>query len=328
MKRVIAVMMTLLLILPCVSYAAERIDVDKECSLTISYIDGTTPVAGAICKIYYVATTDDTGEVEMTGDFANYKIDLPRGKDHDKEWNELALTFKSYACRDKIEPVTTATIGDDGTVTVGGPNTGILMPGLYLVAPQVATLGNFEYTGQPIMTFLPGTDSEKNVRAYDWSINIKYNKKEVPPFDPDDDPTHVDISAVKIWKDKGYEKKRPEYVAVELLRNGKVYDTVKLTEKDNWKYTWEKLDAEYEWLVVEKPLDHYKVKIECKDDTYYVINQTDKNNPPGSKDNSSDKTDKLPQTGQLWWPVPACIAVGLLFLVIGFVKRRSEFDEE
>ncbi len=33
--------------------------------------------------------------------------------------------------------------------------------------------------------------------------------------------------------------------------------------------------------------------------------------------------EKLPQTGQLWWPVPVLLAVGLLFVVLGLAKRRG-----
>lgn len=31
---------------------------------------------------------------------------------------------------------------------------------------------------------------------------------------------------------------------------------------------------------------------------------------------------KLPQTGQLWWPVPVLAGFGVLFLLIGFLRRR------
>ena len=36
----------------------------------------------------------------------------------------------------------------------------------------------------------------------------------------------------------------------------------------------------------------------------------------------------LPQTGQLWWPVPLLICAGLLFVVIGLVRRRESGGEK
>ena len=345
MKRVIAVIMTLLMILPCTAFAAERIDVDKECSLTISYMDETTPVAGSKCDIYYVASTDETGEVTKYGDFAKYDNVFIRGRD-DEAWNKLALTLKGYALKDNIKPVTSAVTGTDGKVKVEK-----LKTGLYLVVPSVTYVGNYKYTGQPIMTFLPGTDSEKNARDYDLTINIKFEKTYVPPYIPPDNPPDppkpsgktIDLSAVKIWIDEGFEKERPSSVTVDLLKDGEVYDTVKLTKKNNWKHTWKELDAEYEWLVVEEPVENYMVTVEYDGTTYYVTNQNVNFDPNGGGDelpgdddnpgfdphgNGDTPPDKLPQTGQLWWPVPALMAAGLLFLVIGFVKRRGEYDEE
>lgn len=35
---------------------------------------------------------------------------------------------------------------------------------------------------------------------------------------------------------------------------------------------------------------------------------------------------KLPQTGMLWWPVPALVCGGLLLIVAGLVVRRRQGD--
>jgi len=32
----------------------------------------------------------------------------------------------------------------------------------------------------------------------------------------------------------------------------------------------------------------------------------------------------LPQTGQLWWPVPVLAAAGLFCLVLGLLRRRED----
>jgi hypothetical protein len=36
----------------------------------------------------------------------------------------------------------------------------------------------------------------------------------------------------------------------------------------------------------------------------------------------------LPQTGQLWWPIPLLTSVGLVFIIIGLARRRTITDEE
>jgi hypothetical protein len=35
----------------------------------------------------------------------------------------------------------------------------------------------------------------------------------------------------------------------------------------------------------------------------------------------------LPQTGQLWWPIPFLVAGGLILIIIGIVRRRSEYED-
>lgn len=49
--------------------------------------------------------------------------------------------------------------------------------------------------------------------------------------------------------------------------------------------------------------------------------------PPGPNPPTPPTDPRLPKTGLLWWPVPALAAMGLLFLVIGVVRRRSYRDE-
>ena len=46
--------------------------------------------------------------------------------------------------------------------------------------------------------------------------------------------------------------------------------------------------------------------------------------PPTTK--PSQQGNKLPQTGQLWWPVPVLLAVGLLFVILGLLRRRGNAD--
>lgn len=45
--------------------------------------------------------------------------------------------------------------------------------------------------------------------------------------------------------------------------------------------------------------------------------------PETTPDTSKIPPKPLPQTGQLWWPVPILIAAGLLFVLLGILKRKD-----
>ena len=45
-------------------------------------------------------------------------------------------------------------------------------------------------------------------------------------------------------------------------------------------------------------------------------------NPPKQNTTTTISGGKLPQTGQLWWPVPILAIAGMLFLMFGWYRRR------
>lgn len=57
------------------------------------------------------------------------------------------------------------------------------------------------------------------------------------------------------------------------------------------------------------------------DDTTDLISPQSEDTPLPTLDGS------LPQTGQLWWPIPFLVAGGLIMIIIGLVRRRSEYEE-
>jgi len=44
---------------------------------------------------------------------------------------------------------------------------------------------------------------------------------------------------------------------------------------------------------------------------------------PTTTETTEKKDDKLPQTGQNWWPVPILVAAGLVSIIIGVSRRRN-----
>lgn len=62
------------------------------------------------------------------------------------------------------------------------------------------------------------------------------------------------------------------------------------------------------------PEGNYQVKASPKPS----VKKTETEKPPEKK-----PSKKLPQTGQLWWPVPVLILAGLLLVILGWVCRRK-----
>lgn len=313
MRMFLVAMMTVLL-LPLSAFGAGSMDLNRNCSLTLSYQDGDTPLAGAGFSIYLAARMNESGELTVTDEFSAFNVDI-RGE-NDSEWKTLASTLEGCVLRDGITPIGSGITDEKGMLSFPAGEQK-LVPGLYFVLGEKYRQNGRIYDAQPFMLLLPSKDAKTNDWSYDVTVNPKH--EDYPENSGD---AAVTRKVQKVWKDKDNKKNRPKKVVIQLLRDGKVYDTVNLNKENNWRYTWENLDNTYRWTVTEKKLDNYKVKITREGTTFMVVNTWDgsKTRPSASSGNS-----KLPQTGQLWWPVPLLISAGLLLIITGLLRRRRDY---
>ena len=324
-KRTLALLATVLCLLTSVAQAAGSIDLTRKPTLTLTYRDGKTALSGAKFSIYRVADADETGELTVRSEFDEFDLDI-RGK-NDRRWREMAQTLESYVLRREFTPTDSGKTDKTGMLTF--PTQGkTLAAGLYLVIGERHTQGGNDYDAEPFFALLPTQDLENNEWVYDVSANVKFGKTPVP-----DDGDTVTRKVLKVWDDDGAEDSRPQEITVELLRNGKVYDTVKLSEKNNWRYTWLDLDADARWSVTEKTVSGYTVSITREGITFVVTNtkkpdRTDTPDTPVKPSNpskpSSPEKPTLPQTGAVWWHVEALALSGLVFLILGALDRKTE----
>ena len=324
-KRTLALLATVLCLLTSVAQAAGSIDLTRKPTLTLTYRDGKTALFGAKFSIYRVADADETGELTVRSEFDEFDLDI-RGK-NDRRWREMAQTLESYVLRRELTPADSGKTDKTGMLTF--PTQGkTLAAGLYLVIGERHTQGGNDYDAEPFFALLPTQDLENNEWVYDVSANVKFGKTPVP-----DDGDTVTRKVLKVWDDDGAEDSRPQEITVELLRNGKVYDTVKLSEKNNWRYTWLDLDADARWSVTEKTVSGYTVSITREGITFVVTNtkkpdRTDTPDTPVKPSNpskpSSPTKPTLPQTGAVWWHVEALALSGLVFLILGALDRKTE----
>ena len=319
LKRIAAALLgalTAILLLPAQALAAGSIDLSRGVSLTVSYADGKTALSGAQFDMYLIATVDENGELTATGAFSSFPVDI-RGRDDDA-WNEVASTLEGYILRDKIAPTDSAKTNAQGLASF--PNAQArLTAGLYLVRGQQHRQSGTIYEAATFLVMLPGLDRAANAWLYDVTVSAKFTSRPVPTAIPDASTRKV----LKVWKDSGHETSRPKEVVVQLIRDSVVVDTVTLNAANNWRYTWKNLPSGHKWTVVEKELEGYTVTVKQEGITFVVTNTY------GEADLPEDTPPKPPliQTGQLWWPVPALLAGGLLLIVFGLIRRKNHGNE-
>ena len=121
----------------------------------------------------------------------------------------------------------------------------------------------------------------------------------------------MEITACKQWSGDS-SKERPDSVTVTLYDGKTAYETVRLSDKNDWSYTWEDLDADGNWQVVETNIPKgYVPSYKVKGDVVTITN-----------------TRTLIQTGQLNWPIWVLGGAGILLVVLGVVilTKRKQND--
>jgi LPXTG-motif cell wall-anchored protein len=70
-------------------------------------------------------------------------------------------------------------------------------------------------------------------------------------------------------------------------------------------------------------LDEPEVALASSIDSVDNVDNVDNVNLVEINDENVPLADKLPQTGQLWWPIPMLLAFGMLFILTGILRRRN-----
>ena len=273
-------------------------------------------LAGAQVSIYCVAEMEETCALTATKEFGAFSVDI-RGK-NDEKWRELAATMEAAVLRDKMQPFAFGRTDVDRKLLFPQKGGSKLMPGLYLVRTDRLQQGGYWYDSAPFFVMLPEQDEKSNEWVYDVTANAKPEKTEIPS-----QPETAVRKALKVWQDAGHETLRPKSITVQLIRgDGVVWDTVALSEQNNWRYTWEGLDASYRWTAAEVTPEGYRGTVMQEGITFVLTNTYSGTQPPETPDKPSE-LGRLPQTGQFWWPALALAAAGLACVAVGLLRRRG-----
>lgn len=295
-------------------------------TLALSYAFEGRALDNVTFRLYRVASVNrETLTVRPVAPYDSYNVLNGAG-----DWYSKAETLSGYVSRDRLEPTAEARTDAAGSITFSG-----LEDGMYLIVGETRSEGGYLYIPTPYLLFLPNTTD-----GHSWTRTVS---SAVKPQQTTSGESTVQRRVLKVWDDEGSESERPESVTVDLLADGTVYDTVTLNAGNNWRHHWTGLEAGTQWQVVERETPGYTVSAEENGITCVLTNtpQSDIEDPDVPLDENpteDDGTDigdddvplaNLPQTGQLWWPVPVLTVAGLFFLILGLARRkRSAWDEE
>lgn len=318
-------------LLPLQVQAVGLIDTGRPVTLTIRYECGGKTAPGVDFALYRVADASSAMELTLTGDFTAYPVSLePADAD---AWQALAATLEGYIQRDGLKPLDGGRTDRAGTLVLpsGGKT---LAPGLYLLLGGQYVSGSKVYTAEPSLVLLPAPGGAGTQWDYDVTVTPKYTVRSTGTSPG----SSISRRVIKVWNDADNKDSRPQSVTIQLLQNGKVYDTVTLSGQNNWRYTWKDLDPRSQWTVAEREVPGYTVAVSRSGATFTVTNTAGPEGPGIPKDPEGPdipetpkdpvvpKGPTLPQTGMLWWPVPVLAAAGILLIVVGCARGRK--DEE
>ena len=352
-------------------------------------------VDGMHWQIYRVGHRDKNDYV-FEDRFANYKPTLGDRTKPMLEWDAetvsgAAETLRVYAITEELPNRGEGNTDEFGKLQFGG-----LEDGLYLVVGEILKKGTKTYIPSAIFFEMNGQE-QAHLNAFPKIILETLDKQT------------ADYSVRKVWaNDKNQPPDESTYIVSELYRDGKLRETVRLDNSNNWTYEWSD-EAGHEWLVKEKEIPkNYSVVYRGNHTQYVIVNtyenprddssSTDVNTTPAASTTTSDKsvidrqttintgtqttavqttaasagfttkvmdtgttarrtTDRtpqyttthtvttgvtyppgspggntpgtpaspnLPQTGQLWWPVPLLAGGGIVLFGVGLRLHRKD----
>lgn len=247
-------------------------------------LDVSCPVSDMKVSLYRVADEN----YKLIGVFSNYSVDLKQ------DVQGAANALENRILKDGIEADAYATSDSSGKASFSG-----LESGIYLVVGKEVESNGVFYMPQVSLVSLSG----------DLSVALKYETSNKASR----------IHVLKVWK-KDNKKSRPKSIEVCLLRSdGIVVDKVILNSDNQWSTTWDSLSTLYTYSVMETSVPSgYKESCYREMDTIVLTNT-------GSDKYRVEKKDEvLPNSGQLWWPVPVLLFVGLVLFGLGRHLKNEE----
>lgn len=137
-----------------------------------------------------------------------------------------------------------------------------LAPALYLTLTEKSETKDQTTRFEGFITFIPADDTEGG-HNYDVTAYPKCEAFDIGR-------SEVTYKIAKQWSDNGYADKRPSEVDIDILKDGAVFRSEKLSADNNWSYIWTCSDDGSDWQAVKRNVpEKYSVLIKkektCKE---------------------------------------------------------------
>lgn len=296
----ICILIAMLIVLPLMTTVSAAEDI----SIELRYNPGACTF-----QFYKIADISQNGEPTITDQFKKYTDSVTSlnslGSLNAEEVRALSTTLEAIVLRDGLLPLFEVKTDQNGVLVKNNPDRAV-----YLVLGEQTRDEQYVYTPAPLLISVPTRLDDGKEQNHIIIEHTKVQKEEVAD-------NSAKYKVRKIWKDSEYRALRPESITVELLQNGQVYDTVTLSEQNNWAHEWQNLPTDYSWTAAEKSIpEHYTLTVEKEQSGIILTNTYNGSTPPPK--------EEIPPTGQLWWPVPIFTVLGIAMLALGLSGRRKE----
>ena len=255
-----------LCLMPCDAYAAstadaaEFIDTDSSCSLTLKYHYADKNFEALDIKLYQVASVSADFQYSLCAPFLSSGLEL-NGVQTQTEWDVIRSTLESHILANQTEATQSAATNEAGQLSFEG-----LKPGLYLVSGVDVVEKDWSYIFDSALIALPGLGTDG---VWQYELTVTSKSEAIPNIGGDGE---TEYRVLKLWKGDRYHS-RPKSIEVEIFKDGESYKTVTLSEENNWSYSWTSQDEHANWMVVERYISEgYTVTVDKRETTFTVTN--------------------------------------------------------
>lgn len=289
--------------------ASEPINVNAECTLTLSYTCDGTAFEDVSLKVYKVADVSSDFQYKLTSSFEKSALIL-NGVRTNGEWDVIRSTLEAHIVAENIAADAIAKTDSEGIVCFED-----LKPGLYLAVVGTVTQEDITCFFDSALVALPGLNTEGN---WQYQVTVASKSEMIPPSDKE-----IELKVLKLWKGDEGRNSRPKNIEIEIFRDSASYKKIVLSQDNNWSYNWSAKDDGAKWTVIERNTPSGYTMTAQNRDTSFILTNT---YTPAKPDEPFD----APQTGDtsnIMLYVILMIVSGSMLIILGIIGKRNAYEE-